>query len=145
MLFRSAGLIAAAPPPAAVIEGMARIGFDLTHVYGLTETYGPAAVCAKHDAWAGMPLEEQVVLNGRQGVRYHAQEAITVIDPATMEPVPWDNETMGEVMFRGNLTMKGYLKNPKATEESFAGGYYHTGDLAVMQPEIGRASCRERV
>ena len=129
------GLVAAAPPPAAVIEGMAKIGFDVTHVYGLTETYGPAAVCAKHEEWNDLPLAEQVVKNGRQGVRYHAQEAITVLDTETMEPVPWDNETMGEIMFRGNLVMKGYLKNPKATEESFRGGYYHTGDLAVMQPD----------
>jgi len=130
-----AGLIAAAPPPAAVIEQMANIGVDLTHVYGLTETYGPAAVCAKHSHWSDLPLAEQVELNGRQGVRYHAQEAITVLDPASMEQVPWDTETMGEIMFRGNLVMKGYLKNPKATEESFAGGWYHTGDLAVMHPD----------
>jgi fatty-acyl-CoA synthase len=130
-----AGLIAAAPPPAAVIEQMANIGVDLTHVYGLTETYGPAAVCAKHSHWADLPLAEQVDLNGRQGVRYHAQEAITVLDSASMEPVPWDKETMGEIMFRGNLVMKGYLKNPKATEESFAGGWYHTGDLAVMHAD----------
>ena len=129
------GLVAAAPPPAAVIEGMARIGFDVTHVYGLTETYGPAAVCAKHDEWRDLPLAEQVALNGRQGVRYHAQEGITVMDPNTMEPVPWDGETMGEIMFRGNLVMKGYLKNPDATAESFRGGWYHTGDLAVMQPD----------
>ncbi|MBI5780769.1 MAG: acyl-CoA synthetase [Rhodocyclales bacterium] len=129
------GLVAAAPPPAAMIEAMAKIGFDITHVYGLTETYGPAAVCAKHDDWAGLPLEEQVRLNGRQGVRYHAQEAITVMDPDTMQPVPWDGETMGEIMFRGNLVMKGYLKNPKATEEAFRGGWYHTGDLGVMQPD----------
>jgi fatty-acyl-CoA synthase len=129
------GLVAAAPPPAAVIEGMAKIGFDVTHVYGLTETYGPAAVCAKHDEWAELSLAEQVVKNGRQGVRYHAQEGITVLDPETMEPVPWDNETMGEIMFRGNLVMKGYLKNEKASEESFRGGWYHTGDLAVMQPD----------
>ncbi|QID17511.1 acyl-CoA synthetase [Nitrogeniibacter mangrovi] len=129
------GLVAAAPPPAAVIEGMAKIGFDITHVYGLTETYGPAAVCAKHDHWADLPLAEQVALNGRQGVRYHAQEGVTVMDPQTMEPVPWDGETMGEIMFRGNIVMKGYLKNEKATEESFRGGWYHTGDLAVMQPD----------
>jgi len=129
------GLVAAAPPPAAVIEGMAKIGVDLTHVYGLTETYGPAAVCAKHDEWNDLPLAEQVALNGRQGVRYHAQEGITVLDPQTMEPVPWDNQTMGEIMFRGNLVMKGYLKNPDATEESFRGGWYHTGDLAVMQAD----------
>jgi len=130
-----AGLVAAAPPPAAVIEGMARIGFDVTHVYGLTETYGPASVCAKHAEWADLPLEEQVRLNGRQGVRYHAQEAIEVIDPLTMTPVPRDGETMGEIMFRGNLVMKGYLRNPQATAEAFHGGWYHTGDLAVMQPD----------
>ncbi len=129
------GLVAAAPPPAAVIEGMARIGFDVTHVYGLTETYGPAAVCAKHDEWRNLPLAEQVTLNGRQGVRYHAQEGITVMDPENMKPVPWDGETMGEIMFRGNLVMKGYLKNEAATRESFHGGWYHTGDLAVMQPD----------
>ncbi|WP_332674842.1 acyl-CoA synthetase [Aromatoleum sp.] len=137
------GLVAAAPPPAAVIEGMAKIGIDLTHVYGLTETYGPASVCAKHDDWKDLPLAEQVALNGRQGVRYHAQEGITVLDPETMEPVPWDNRTMGEIMFRGNLVMKGYLKNPGATEESFRGGWYHTGDLAVMQ-EDGYVKIKDR-
>ena len=129
------GLIAAAPPPAAVIEGMAKIGFKITHVYGLTETYGPASVCAQQPEWFDLPVGEQVNLNGRQGVRYHAQEAITVLDPATMEAVPWDNETMGEIMFRGNLVMKGYLKNEKATNEAFAGGWFHTGDLAVMHPD----------
>jgi fatty-acyl-CoA synthase len=129
------GLVAAAPPPAAVIEGMAKIGFDLTHVYGLTETYGPAAVCAKHDEWLELSLDEQVAKNGRQGVRYHAQEGLSVLNPDTMEAVPWDNETMGEVMFRGNLVMKGYLKNEKASDEAFRGGWFHTGDLAVMQPD----------
>jgi fatty-acyl-CoA synthase len=129
------GLIAAAPPPAAVIEGMQKIGFNITHVYGLTETYGPAAVCAKHPEWESMPIDEQVRLNGRQGVRYHCQESITVMNPETMEPVPWDNESMGEIMFRGNLTMKGYLKNPQTTDDAFRGGWYHTGDLAVMQPD----------
>ncbi|MDD5248916.1 MAG: acyl-CoA synthetase [Rhodocyclaceae bacterium] len=128
-------LVAAAPPPAAVIEGMNQIGFDITHVYGLTETYGPASVCAKQPEWLSLPLEDQVRLNGRQGVRYHAQEGITVLDSESMRAVPWDNETMGEIMFRGNLTMKGYLKNPKATAEAFRGGWYHTGDLAVMQPD----------
>ena len=128
-------LVAAAPPPAAVIEGMNKIGFNITHVYGLTETYGPASVCAKHDAWLDLPLDEQVRLNGRQGVRYHCQEGITVMDPETMQPVPWDDQTMGEIMFRGNIVMKGYLKNPAATEEAFRGGWYHTGDLAVMQPD----------
>ena len=128
-------LVAAAPPPAAVIEGMGKVGIDITHVYGLTETYGPAAVCAKHDGWPDLPIAERVRLNGRQGVRYHTQEAITVLDPETMQPVPWDGETMGEVMFRGNLVMKGYLKNEKATAASFAGGWYHTGDLAVMESD----------
>jgi fatty-acyl-CoA synthase len=128
-------LVAAAAPPAAIIEGMQNMGFDITHVYGLTETYGPAAVCAKHEEWNHLPLDQRVELNGRQGVWYHAQECMTVIDPATMEPVAWDGETMGEVMFRGNLTMKGYLKNPQATAEAFAGGWFHTGDLAVMQAD----------
>jgi fatty-acyl-CoA synthase len=128
-------LVAAAAPPATVIEGMQRIGFNITHVYGLTETYGPAAVCAKHEEWEELPLEKRVELNGRQGVWYHAQERMTVIDPQSMQPVPWDNETMGEVMFRGNLTMKGYLKNPKSTVEAFGGGWFHTGDIGVMQPD----------
>ena len=128
-------LVAAAPPPAAVIEGMGRMGFDITHVYGLTETYGPAAVCAKHEAWKALPLEEQVRKNGRQGVAYLLEEGMTVMHPETMEPVPWDGETMGEIMFRGNITMKGYLKNPKASQEAFRGGWFHSGDLAVMQPD----------
>ena len=128
-------LVAAAPPPAAVIEGMARMGFDITHVYGLTETYGPAAVCAKHPEWSQLPLEEQVKRNGRQGVAYLLQEGMTVMDPGTMREVPRDGETMGEIMFRGNITMKGYLKNPAATEEAFRGGWFHSGDLAVLQPD----------
>ena len=138
-------LVAAAPPPAAVIEGMGRMGFDITHVYGLTETYGPAAVCAKHPEWAELPLEDQVRRNCRQGVAYLLEEGMTVLDPQSMAPVPWDGETMGEIMFRGNITMKGYLKNAKATQEAFAGGWYHTGDLAVQYPDgyikikIGRA------
>ncbi|MBI5922236.1 MAG: acyl-CoA synthetase [Betaproteobacteria bacterium] len=128
-------LVAAAPPPAAVIEGMETIGFNITHVYGLTETYGPAAVCAKHVEWDALSIDQRTERNGRQGVRYHMQEGVTVMDPLTMQPVPWDGETMGEIMFRGNIVMKGYLKNPKASEESFSGGWYHTGDLAVMQPD----------
>ena len=128
-------LVAAAAPPAAIIEGMQRMGFDITHVYGLTETYGPAAVCAKHEEWDQLPLDKRVEMNGRQGVWYHAQDHMTVIDPVTMKPVPWDGETMGEVMFRGNLTMKGYLKNEKATRDAFAGGWFHTGDLGVVQPD----------
>ena len=128
-------LIAGAAPPAAIIEGMERIGFDITHVYGLTETYGPASVCAKHPEWDALPIAQRAERNGRQGVRYHMQEAITVLDPPTMEPVPADGETMGEIMFRGNLVMKGYLKNEKATAEAFAGGWFHTGDLAVLHPD----------
>lgn len=128
-------LIAGAAPPAAIIEGMERIGFDITHVYGLTETYGPAAVCAKHPEWDELPIAQRAERNGRQGVRYHMQEGITVLDPQTMEPVPADGETMGEIMFRGNLVMKGYLKNEKATAEAFSGGWFHTGDLAVMHPD----------
>ena len=128
-------LVAAAPPPAAVIQGMANIGFDITHVYGLTETYGPAAVCAKHTEWGELPLEEQVRLNGRQGVAYLLEEGMDVMDPESMRSVPRDGETMGEIMFRGNITMKGYLKNPDASAEAFRGGWFHTGDLAVMQPD----------
>ena len=128
-------LVAAAPPPAAVIEGMGRMGFDITHVYGLTETYGPASVCAKHPEWESLPLADQVRLNGRQGIRYTVEEGLTVMDSETMKPVPADGETMGEIMFRGNITMKGYLKNPNATRQAFEGGWFHSGDLAVMQPD----------
>jgi len=129
------GLIAGAAPPAAVIEGCERIGIDITHVYGLTEVYGPAAVCAKQASWSALPIEERARLNGRQGVPYHLQQAIAVLDASTMEPVPADGETMGEIFFRGNIVMKGYLKNPAATQEAFAGGWFHTGDLAVMHPD----------
>ena len=129
------GLVAAASPPASMIEGMERMGFDITHVYGLTEVYGPASVCAKHSEWDALSLEERVERNGRQGVRYALQEGMDVLDPESMQPVPRDGATMGEIMFRGNITMKGYLKNPAATEEAFAGGWYHTGDLAVMNPD----------
>ncbi|MEJ7670665.1 MAG: acyl-CoA synthetase [Casimicrobiaceae bacterium] len=129
------GLVAAAAPPAAMIEGMERLGFDLTHVYGLTETYGPAAVCAKHTEWETLPIGERTERNGRQGVRYTVEEGMTVLDSTTMRPVPPDGETMGEIMFRGNITMKGYLKNRTATHEAFAGGWFHSGDLAVMQPD----------
>jgi len=136
-------LVAAAAPPAAMIEGMAAMGFRLTHVYGLTETYGPASVCAKHPEWDALPIEEQVRLNGRQGVAYLLQEGMDILDPPTMQPVPRDGETMGEIMFRGNITMKGYLKNPKATEEAFRGGWFHTGDLGVMHPD-GYAKIKDR-
>jgi fatty-acyl-CoA synthase len=136
-------LVAGAAPPLAVIEGMEKMGFNITHVYGLTETYGPAAVCAKHEAWDALPVEKRAELNGRQGVWYHLQQGMTVLDSVTMDPVPWDGETIGEVMFRGNLTMKGYLKNPQATDEAFAGGWFHTGDLGVMQPD-GYVKIRDR-
>jgi fatty-acyl-CoA synthase len=128
-------MVAGAAPPAAMIEGMEKIGFDLTHVYGLTETYGPATVCAKHAEWATLDIGERAERNARQGVRYLMQEGLAVMDAATMTAVPADGETMGEIMFRGNITMKGYLKNPKATGEAFAGGWFHSGDLAVMQPD----------
>jgi fatty-acyl-CoA synthase len=129
------GMVAGAAPPAALIEGMEALGFELTHVYGLTEVYGPATVCAKHEDWDRLDIGERARLNARQGVRYHLQASARVLDPQTMEPVPLDGETMGEIMFRGNITMKGYLKNAKATQEAFAGGWYHTGDLAVQYPD----------
>ncbi len=128
-------LVAGAAPPAAILEGMEQMGFSITHVYGLTEVYGPATVCAKHESWEALPPGEQAQLNGRQGVRYVVQEAVTVMNPETMQPVPADGETMGEIMFRGNITMKGYLKNPAATKEAFEGGWFHSGDLAVMYPD----------
>jgi fatty-acyl-CoA synthase len=128
-------LVAAAPPPAAMIAGMATMGFDITHVYGLTETYGPAAVCAKHTEWAALDVEEQVRRNGRQGVAYLLQEDMDVLDPETMRPVPHDGETMGEIMFRGNITMKGYLGNAQGNAEAFRGGWFHSGDLAVIHPD----------
>ena len=129
------GMVAGAAPPAAMIEGMTQIGFDITHVYGLTEVYGPAAGAVKRDAWAQADVSEQARLNGRQGVRYELQEGMTVMDPATMEEVSADGQTMGEIMFRGNIVMKGYLKNPSATQKAFEGGWFHTGDLAVMEPD----------
>jgi len=129
------GLIAGAAPPASIIEGMEKLGFDLTHVYGLTETYGPAAVCVQQDEWNNLDIGERARLNARQGVRYHLQQAITVLNPETMKPVPADGETMGEIMFKGNIAMKGYLKNEKATKEAFEGGWFHSGDLAVMGPD----------
>ncbi len=132
---RVRGMVAGAAPSPAMIEGMAAMGFDITHVYGLTEVYGPAAVAVKRPSWADAPLAEQTRLNGRQGVRYVLQEGMTVMDPQTMTEVPADGQTMGEIMFRGNITMKGYLKNPAATEAAFAGGWFHTGDLAVLEPD----------
>ena len=129
------GMVAGAAPPAAMIEGMARLGFDITHVYGLTEVYGPAAVAVKRSAWSAASLSEQTRLNARQGVRYELQEGMTVFDPDTQSEVPADGQTMGEIMFRGNIVMKGYLKNPAASQKAFAGGWFHTGDLAVIEPD----------
>ena len=129
---RVSTMVAGAAPSPAVIARMKSIGFDLTHVYGLTEVYGPASVCAKQDAWDALDDDERARLNARQGVRYHLQAAIDVLDPDTLEPVPRDGETIGELMFRGNICMKGYLKNERATEAAFRGGWFHTGDLGVI-------------
>jgi fatty-acyl-CoA synthase len=129
------GMVAGAAPPASMIEGMAQMGFDITHVYGLTEVYGPASVAVKRDSWATESLSEQVRLNGRQGVRYPLQESMTVLDPETMQALDADGTSMGEIMFQGNLVMKGYLKNPAATAKAFEGGWFHTGDLAVLEPD----------
>jgi fatty-acyl-CoA synthase len=128
-------MTAGAPPPAAVIEGMEALGFHITHVYGLTEVYGPAVVCAWHDEWDELPPPERAQLKARQGVTYHVLEELTVADPESLEPVVRDGTAMGEVLMRGNIVMKGYLKNPHATEEAFAGGWFHSGDLAVMHPD----------
>ena len=128
-------MTAAAPPPAAVLEGMERSGFHMTHVYGLTETYGPSVICAWKEEWDALPIEEQAIRKSRQGVRYHALDGLDVLDPDTLQPVPRDGETMGEVMFRGNVVMKGYLKNPGTTDASLAGGWFHSGDLGVMHAD----------
>lgn len=126
---------AAAPPPEAVLAAMAEAGFNVTHLYGLTETYGPAVVNDWKQDWDLLDGPSRAAKKARQGVRYHALEDLTVMDPATMQPVPANGETMGEVMFRGNIVMKGYLKNPKATAEAFRGGWFHSGDLGVLHPD----------
>jgi len=128
-------MTAGAAPPAAVIEGMEAKGFHITHVYGLTETYGPSTVCAWHDEWNARDNEDRARLKARQGVNYPVLEGLMVANPDTLQPVPRDGATMGEVFMRGNIVMKGYLKNPGATEESFAGGWFHSGDLAVQHPD----------
>ena len=137
------GLIAGAAPPVAVLDGAENIGIKLTHVYGLTEVYGPASVCAEQPGWDDLPADQRAQLKRRQGVPYPLQEAVTVLDPDTMHPVPRDGETIGEVMFRGNIVMKGYLKNEKATKEAFEGGWFHTGDLGVLD-EFGYVIIKDR-
>ena len=126
---------AAAPPPEKVLADMRDAGFDVTHLYGLTETYGPAIANDWHESWSGLPPEQQAALKARQGVRYLPLEQVDILDPETMLPVPRDGQTLGEVMFRGNVVMKGYFRNPKATQEAFAGGWFHSGDLGVMHPD----------
>ena len=128
-------MTAGAAPPPAILEAMAKLNIKVTHAYGLTEVYGPAVVCSWRDAWDELPMAEQAELKSRQGVRYPMLEELLVVDPETMQAVPRDGETIGEIMFRGNIVMKGYLKNPAATQEAFAGGYFHSGDLAVCHPD----------
>ncbi|MFP6711644.1 MAG: acyl-CoA synthetase [Rhodospirillales bacterium] len=128
-------MTAGAPPPATILQSMSNAGFDVTHAYGLTETYGPATVCAWQDDWDDLPATEQAAMKSRQGVNYVVLDQLNIIDPETMEPVPADGETMGEVMFRGNNVMKGYLKNPAASKEALSGGWFHSADLGVMHPD----------
>ncbi|SEK63963.1 fatty-acyl-CoA synthase [Pseudoxanthomonas sp. GM95] len=135
--------VAGAAPPAAVIEGMERMGFHITHVYGLTEVYGPASLCQPKDEWAALGIAERADLNSRQGVACLLQEDMQVLDPQTLQPVPWDGQAIGEIMYRGNITMKGYLGNPRATQAAFEGGWFHTGDLAVVYPD-GYVKIRDR-
>ncbi len=127
-------MTAGAAPPATVLEGMERMGFEVTHVYGLTETYGPCVACAWHEEWDELPIEQKATLKARQGVRYPMLDGLMVADPTTLQPVPKDGKTIGEIFMRGNLLMKGYLKNPTATEEAFDGGWFHSEDLAVWHP-----------
>ena len=128
-------MTAAAPPPAAVLAAMEEAGFSMTHVYGLTETYGPAVICAWHREWDQLPLEEQAKIKSRQGVPYHALEELQILNPDSLEPVTADGSSMGEAMFRGNVVMKGYLKNSAATKEAFSGGWFHSGDLGVTHAD----------
>ncbi len=136
-------MTAGAAPPAAVIEGVEKLGFAVTHVYGLTESYGPAVVCAWHEEWDGLPVHDKAALKARQGVNYPVLDGLMVADAQSLKPVAPDGETMGEVFMRGNIVMKGYLKNAKATGEAFAGGWFHTGDLGVMHPD-GYIEIRDR-
>ena len=127
-------MTAGAAPPAPVIQAVEAMSINVTHVYGLTEVYGPCVVCEWQPQWSALPAAEQARMKARQGVAYEMQEAVMVADPSTLDPVPWDGLTLGEVMIRGNSVMKGYVKNPGTTETAFAGGWYHTGDLAVQHP-----------
>ncbi|MEM7221391.1 MAG: acyl-CoA synthetase [Pseudomonadota bacterium] len=128
-------MTAAAPPPASVLAAMAERGIEVTHVYGLTEVYGPAVVCAWHGEWDGLPITRQAEIKARQGVNYPVLEGLMVADAQTLEPVPMDGKTLGEVFMRGNIVMKGYLKNPNASQEAFSGGWFHSGDLGVWHPD----------
>jgi len=136
-------MTAASAPPPAVLQAMAELNFDVTHAYGLTEVYGPAVVCAWHEEWDQLPASEQAEMKSRQGVRYPMLEALVVMDPDTLEPVPHDGETVGEIMFRGNIVMKGYLKDPEASSAAFSGGWFHSGDLAVCHQD-GYIEIRDR-
>ena len=136
-------LPAAAPPAEAVLAGMAEAGLEVTHLYGLTEVYGPAVINEWKPEWDALSGPERAAIKARQGVKYAALEELDVFDPETMAPVPADGKTIGEIMFRGNVVMKGYLKNPAATEEAFAGGWFHSGDMAVRHPD-GYLQIRDR-
>ncbi|HTN32117.1 MAG TPA: AMP-binding protein, partial [Pseudomonas sp.] len=136
--------VAGAAPPAKVIGAVEELGLKVTHVYGLTEVYGPVTVCAWHGEWDTLPLDERAQLKSRQGVRYPTLEGVMVADSTTLQPVPRDGETVGEIFMRGNTVMKGYLKNPTATQESFHGGWFHTGDLAVCHPD-GYVEIKDRL
>ncbi len=136
-------MTAASAPPPSVLEAMAELGFEVTHSYGLTEVYGPAVVCSWHEEWNDLSITEQAEIKARQGVRYPMLEELVVMDPDTMLPVPHDGKTIGEIMFRGNIVMKGYLKNPAASDAAFEGGYFHSGDLAVCYPD-GYIQIRDR-
>jgi len=136
-------MTAAAPPPASVIEGMEAMGISITHVYGLTEVYGPAVVCAEKPQWKELPLAEQATIKARQGVAYELEEDVLVLDRETGKPVPWDGETLGEIVFRGNIVMKGYLKQPEETAKSFKDGWFWSGDIAVQHPD-GYVEIRDR-
>jgi fatty-acyl-CoA synthase len=136
-------MTAAAPPPASVISDMEAMGISITHVYGLTEVYGPAVVCARKPEWQDLPLEDQARLNARQGVAYELEEDVLVLDPDAGQPVPWDGETLGEIVFRGNIVMKGYFKQPEETAKAFKDGWFWSGDIAVQHPD-GYIEIRDR-